>query len=580
MNPALPEKAGAIRELRNLAGALGRFLTPSHKRKLVVVSLWACLVSLMEMLVAAAVIPYVQCLTGSCYAPVESVAEWLGLSSIALLSLGLLTLITCKLLLQAGFAFSAADFNQKVQRDTVRRLLSGYLHLDWMTFRSQHKAHYFRRCATTAVDAAWVTQQCVTMISSALLLLFLVTLMLWQYPLASLVLGAGFLLVNAVMQRLLGHAQKVTAHEREAALQRWNLGMSEAFDSFREIRVYRLERFFLEHFDRSISGLASANRKLAFYPALPRLILDFAIFGTLLLIVTLWLSFGRSLAELVPQLVFYAVVARVVLPAMMNLLSTRSALYGSIVNIELVLHELDQTTAQHTPAVGIRSVAGDRAAFTLKGVTFAHSPDAGPVLDDINLEIAHPSWVAVVGRSGAGKSTLLELLCGIHQPQQGEVLHHWPSGHGHAPRVAYLPQHVALLDGSILDNISFGLDAGDRARAQQVLELACLTQVVERLPGGLDARIGAEGGRLSGGERQRLALARALYRQPDLLLLDEATSGLDEPTEHLLLQRLRTARPDMTVVYITHRDANLRFADRVVRVAGARVQDDAGGAHL
>ncbi|WP_304641536.1 ATP-binding cassette domain-containing protein, partial [Pseudomonas sp.] len=276
--------------------------------------------------------------------------------------------------------------------------------------------------------------------------------------------------------------------------------------------------------------------------------------------------------------VFYAVVARVVLPAMMNLLSTRSALYGSIVNIELVLHELDQTTAQHTPVVRIRSVPAKRAAFTLKGVTFAHSSDAGPVLNEVSLEIEHPSWVAVVGRSGAGKSTLLELLCGIHQPQGGEVLHYWPTDSG--PRVAYLPQHVALLDGSILDNVSFGLDAGDRARARQVLELACLTQVVERLPGGLDARIGAEGGRLSGGERQRLALARALYRQPDLLLLDEATSGLDEPTEHRLLERLRAARPDMTVVYITHRDANLRFADRVVRVAGARVQDDAGGAHL
>lgn len=570
--------AGAIRELGSLARVMSRFLTPAHKRQLAVVSVWACVVSLMEMLVAAAVIPFVQCLTGACYAPVESVAEWLGLGPIPLLSLGLFGLITGKLLLQAGFAFSAADFNQKVQRDTVLRLLSGYLHLDWMAFRSEHKSHYFRRCATTAVDAAWVTQQCVTMISSALLLLFLTALMLWQYPLASLVLGVGFLLVNATMQRLLGRAQKATAHRREAALQRWNLGMSEAFDSFREIRVYGLERFFLQHFDRSISGLASANRKLAFYPALPRLILDFAIFGTLLLIVTLWLSLGRPLADLVPQLVFYAVVARVILPAMMNLLSTRSALYGSIVNIELVLLELDRTAERHKPAVGVRRVAAERGAFALRGVTFAHSAEAGPVLDDVNLKITHPSWVAVVGRSGVGKSTLMELLCGIHQPQQGEVVHYWPASGEPGPTVAYLPQHVALIDGSILDNVSFGLDAGDRSRAEEVLELACLSHLLERLPGGLDAQVGAEGGRLSGGERQRLALARALYRQPDLLLLDEATSGLDEPTEHRLLEQLRAARPQMTVVYITHRDANLRFADLVVRLEAARLHCESGAA--
>lgn len=153
-------------------------------------------------------------------------------------------LICIKLVVQATLAWKGARFNQQVQRDTVSRLLAGYLHTDWMGFRSESRTHYFRRCATTAVDAAYVSQQCVTMISSMLILVFLSALMLWQYPLASALLALGFLALNVLTHALLGKGQKQAAHAREAALRRWNTSMAEAFASFREIRVYGLERFF------------------------------------------------------------------------------------------------------------------------------------------------------------------------------------------------------------------------------------------------------------------------------------------------------------------------------------------------
>jgi len=168
----------------------------------------------------------------------------------------------------------------------------------------------------------------------------------------------------------------------------------------------------------------------------------------------------------------------------------------------------------------------------------------------------------------------MELLCGILVPQSGAVVHGWPASvRGRdAPGIAYIPQHVTLLDDSVAENVVFGFDSGEPARVEAALALACLNEVVERLPGGVHTPIGADGSGLSGGERQRLALARALYRRPDLLLLDEATSGLDEATETRLLSGLRRERPDMTVIYITHRSNNLRFADQVVRLEGLRVQ--------
>ena len=115
---------------------------------------------------------------------------------------------------------------------------------------------------------------------------------------------------------------------------------------------------------------------------------------------------------------------------------------------------------------------------------------------------------------------------------------------------------------SIADNIVFGFDAGERARIEQALRLACLDDVVRDLPDGIDSPVGADGLSLSGGQRQRLAIARALYRKPDLLLLDEATSGLDRDTEARLFDNLRRWRPMMSVIAISHRTETLAVFDR------------------
>lgn len=564
-----------VREIADLIDAVSRFLPARHKRGLLAVSIWACAVSLLEMGVAGAIVAYAQCLSAGCAPAVARGAALTGLSLVPAISLGLFALIAIKLAVQAGFQWRQVRFVQGVQRDTLTRLLEGYFRLDWPVFRARNNAHYFRRCATTAIDAAHVSHQCATLISAGLMVAFLAALTVWLYPLMSLALGAGFVLLAVLMQVGLGRAQKRAAHAREAALQRFHIGMAEAFSSFREIRVYGLERFFEHGLGEAIGQLAATNRRLDFYPALPRIVMDFAISGTVLLVVAAWLTLDRPVRDLLPMLIFFAVVARSVLPAMMTLLSIRAQLYGSIVNIELVLEEFARNAEGRRENVGVDPQAAARAAFALRDVRFRHARDLPLVLDGASIEIAHPSWVALTGPSGTGKTTLMELLCGIQRPESGAVVHAWPAA-GEAPRIAYVPQHVTLLDGTVMDNVVFGFDAGDRERARVALGHAGLFEAVEKLDGGLDARVGAEGSRLSGGERQRLALARALYRRPDLILLDEATSGLDEATESRVLAAMRHAYPDMSLVYITHRKANLRFADAVARLDNGKITVPAG----
>lgn len=561
---------GSVGRAVHARSVLMRYLTPGHRKQLALVAVWACAVSLLDTAVAGAVIPYVGCLSDRCPAELSSLIGRQGWSLIPALSAALFLLVTAKLLVQGGFAWYSARFTQVVQRDTVLRLLRGYLHMDCRTFRRVPTSHYFQRCAMTAIDAASVTTHYIALISSTLTLVFLGGLAAWQYPASTIPLACGFAVLAMLGQRLMARAQRSAAHAREVALHALTNGIAQSFASFREIRVYQLERFFLELFQQRTNDILQATVRLNFYPSLPRLVVDFTVLAALLIAVSGWMLLGRPASELLSILIFYGIAARSLLPAMMNLLSARAALVAGQFNIDLVLAELDHAAMSHAPITGVPPERSSLASFVLDHVTFGYDP-ATPVIDDATFTIEHPSWVAVVGPSGAGKSTLIELLCGIAQPQSGRVRHGWP-GASDAPRIAYIPQQVALLDGTIMRNVVFGADTGDDARVREALRLACLDEVVGGFAAGVEENVEADGVRLSGGQRQRLAIARAIYRNPDLLLLDEATSGLDEATESQLLSNLRRERPAMSVVYTTHRTGNLHFADQIVLVEAGRLK--------
>ena len=560
MNTGADKKNVFFAEAQSLTKLLRRFFDPRHKRLLYWVSLCAAALSLAEMLLAIALFPYVQCVAGNCPIFLTSfLSDWPITWALSAL---LFILITFKFVTQGFLTWTTASLHQQVQKDTVSRLLRGYLHLDWPNYQSQHRAHYLRRCFTTAIDAAYVSQQAVTLISSTLMLLFLTTLLLWHDAFVTAWLAIGIITLAVCSQRFIGRAQNNFAHQREIATQRWNIGLAECLGSFREIRVYGLERFFIDQLDQALESVFQSNRRLNFLPTLPRMGIEYSLFTILLLIISVWLYMKRPISDLLPQIVFYAFVARALMPAITNIMSTRAVLSGSIVNIELILQEFNWTATGEVKRICIDPLLTKQSFFALENVTFSHFSDKRPVVENTSLRLNHPSWLAVTGPSGVGKSTVMELLCGIIKPQSGRVVHGW--SRDSPPRIAYLPQQVALIDGSFADNVVFGFDGGDAAKIDQVLDLACLKYIVSTYADGHHARIGADGIQLSGGERQRLALARALYRNPDLLLLDEATSGLDEETETQLLSQIKFARPSMSVIFVTHRPGCLRFADQVI----------------
>ncbi|MDB0018679.1 ATP-binding cassette domain-containing protein, partial [bacterium] len=185
--------------------------------------------------------------------------------------------------------------------------------------------------------------------------------------------------------------------------------------------------------------------------------------------------------------------------------------------------------------------------------------------------------VALVGSTGAGKSTLADALLGVVIPQDGQVLigglpptaaiTQWPGG------IAYVPQEVALVNGTVRDNVAIGLpsECFSDEWVWQALERAHLAEFLRANRNGLDTLIGENGMRLSGGQRQRLGVARALFTRPRLLVLDEATSALDSETEWAIAQTMMELEGSVTTITIAHRLATIRHCDLVLYLGHGRV---------
>ncbi len=213
--------------------------------------------------------------------------------------------------------------------------------------------------------------------------------------------------------------------------------------------------------------------------------------------------------------------------------------------------------------------SGFVADVRLENVGLSYPNASAPAVSKITLNINLGTSLALVGSTGAGKSTLADLILGVLEPDTGTV-----TIGGDEPSLAiarspgaitYVPQDIALVNGTIRDNVALGLPADlvlDHL-IWEALERAQLATFLTMQRDGLDTVIGEHGMRLSGGQRQRLGLARAFYTRPKLIVLDEATSALDAETEQAVSQALEALEGDVTLIIIAHRLATIMHCDQV-----------------
>jgi ABC-type bacteriocin/lantibiotic exporter with double-glycine peptidase domain len=227
--------------------------------------------------------------------------------------------------------------------------------------------------------------------------------------------------------------------------------------------------------------------------------------------------------------------------------------------------------------------AGPRELAAGVAVTFEQVHVLAPgcaILEDVNLTIRPREHVAIVGRSGAGKSTLVGVLLGWHRPSSGQVLVDGMSLNGTTlamlrRQTAWIDPAVQLWNRSLFENLRYGDADAPTTSFGRIVEAAGLDEVLERLPRGLQSRLGEGGALTSGGEGQRVRFGRALARRHvRLVIMDEPFRGLDPGQRHQMLERARATWHDATLLCITHDIGETRGFDRVLVVEHGRIVED------
>ena len=298
---------------------------------------------------------------------------------------------------------------------------------------------------------------------------------------------------------------------------------------------------------------ARSRSNIRFLGAVPKFVIDMALIGGFLLIGTFG-YFNGGIGTAMSSVAIFALAGFKMVPALTTIQSQVTLVQSTLPYTELVMADIREAEDFRINAekLGKTPIGREPKMLELRNVEFTYPGATSPAVTNINLTLPMGSSVGVVGQSGAGKSTLIDIFLGLLVPSRGsmtldgtpleEVLSDWRK------RVGYVPQEVAIFDGSVAQNValSWGADL-DEERVRVSLERAQLLETIEARPNGIHGRVGERGGALSGGQRQRLGIARALYVDPLILVLDEATSALDTATEAAVAKAIAELHGDMTV---------------------------------
>jgi ATP-binding cassette, subfamily B, bacterial PglK len=258
--------------------------------------------------------------------------------------------------------------------------------------------------------------------------------------------------------------------------------------------------------------------------------------------------------------------------------SAQAMVFSSPV-VSFIYDELNENYSLDSETVkSLESNISFNKILSIRDLKFVYDGVDTSALDSVNLDIEVGSMIGFIGASGAGKSTLIDCILGLIQPLSGEIkvdgnlitvenVTSWQK------KLGYVSQVIYLQDGSLRDNIAFGISpqAVDVSKIQSAVDKAQLTEFIASLPDGLDTKVGERGVRLSGGQRQRIGIARALYNNPAVLVLDEATSSLDVNTERDVMRSIEELQGSTTVLIIAHRYSTIENCDYLYKLDKGKI---------
>lgn len=463
-----------------------------------------------------------------------------------------------------------ARFGALVEAHFGGELLTSFLYRNYQWHLKQNSANLTQLVGWRAFLGRSFFSQYLNILCEICMLVVLLAALLAIQPLISLLFiviqgSAGYIVYRVLKKEL-----NKTSHECQQYDIEINRNSHMAIHGVKDVQITGTAMYFIQKFETVATQYAHRVGWQRFWQETPLLALE--SIGFILIagsIVFMLFVLGYSPLETTGTTALLAVTAWRTLPAFNRIISAFAQIQSSLPYVNSVLEALPDKKYRRTDLDSTQKLQTFDNKIEFKNLCFSYEPQQ-PVLTNFNLTVTKGQSIGVMGPSGCGKSTLVDLITGLLEPQQGEIvidgqlltkenIPYWRE------RIGYVPQSPYIFDGTLARNIAFGVP-GKNIDEDQVKRACAMAAIdfLDQLPQGINTTIGERGIRLSGGQCQRIAIARALYRNPELIVFDEATSALDDANDRQIRKLINYLKGKQTLLIVSHRESTVRDCDHVV----------------
>ena len=578
-----------------LAKELFALLTIDQRRRYLSLQIMMVFMAFMELLGIASIGPFMalvadmQLLETNAFLNSIYVASGVSTHTDFLFITGLFVLLMLGLasVLSMITTWRLSLFAYSVGTEISDRLYHYYLRKDWLFHASGSSAQLTKQIATEALRVTNFIILTFIQMNARLVLAVFISISIFIYnPLIATVgvvlFASGYVIIYRVIRKriaLYGEYVSTTSTDRFRL-------MNEGFGGIKDVLLYNRRHDFVHQFETSGKLFARAQGVNTALSQAPRYLMELLAFGAMIgLVLVLLTTRDGNLSQVLPVLTVYALAGFKLLPALQQIYHSVATIRGNTAAFDSIKEDLlaslviEDEQSDASDRLDNRSIDLSKIKnIRLNRVSFTYPNKILPALDNININIPVNSTVGFVGESGSGKSTAIDLLLGLISPNTGalmldNIIIDKQNRKAWQQYIGFVPQSIFLSEGSITENVAFGIchDDIDLAKVKQAVKLAHLESLVESLTEGLDTKVGERGVQLSGGQRQRIGIARALYNQADVLVFDEATSALDGITEKVIMDAIEELSGQKTIVMIAHRLKTVKNCDVIYLMKQGRI---------
>lgn len=567
---------------------LNKLLTKKQKNRVFLLAILILIGGLLESYSVTMIIPLITVITEPAKIQENvllsffyNLFELNSINQLVLVLIGaIIFLYIFKNLYLLGMYYIQYRFIYNCQYTTGKNLLHNYLYRPYEFYLKSDMSVILRIVESDVANVYELLMQCMNLFSEIVVAAGLFLVLMLEDP--SLTIGTGIILVvmtGAIYCVIRPIMKKLGVQVKEKVSIIFKCILTPV-NGIKDIKVFHKEKFFLDTYEKNRYEYAKMLRKQSTINAVPRLLIESMCMVSILSMIGIEVMNGADLKVMLPTLSAFAVASMRLMPSFNRI----SSYMNNVAYYEPALNYVYENINPENMADKIlhEQEASDKPIslknkIEIKNLVFSYPETDKKIFQHANMEIPVGKSIGLIGPSGAGKTTVVDILLGLLEFQEGEILSdgedvmkNYPDWLG---KIGYIPQSIYLTDSTIRENIAFGIpeEEVDDKRIWSVLEEAQMKEFVAQQEGGLDAMIGERGIRISGGQRQRLGIARALYHNPELLIFDEATSALDNDTEAAIMEAIDSFHGRKTMVIIAHRLKTIENCDIVYEVADGKI---------